>query len=97
MTIIDDPRAPVLLDAVLRLLAMLWEWLRKDGDAPPISASLAALAVLLETKPHVRAGLVERARANPELRSQLQAFAKDYANEWPIFATIAEEMHHADG
>lgn len=94
MTMIG-PDTLELVEAVVRLGAVVWQWLTDEEHEQPIGASMTALVVLIETKPHVRAELVDRCRANAVLRQQLLDLCDAYGERFPALVQLAQEIHDA--
>lgn len=84
-----------LVEASLRLAAVIWQWLTDEAHEQPISASMTALVVLIDTKPGVRAELVDRCRANAVLRQQLLDLCDAYRDHFPSLVTLKQEISHA--
>jgi hypothetical protein len=84
--------ALAIVEAAIRLATVIWQWLADEAYEQPVTASLVALATLLDTKPEARQELVERARANPVLRKQLLDLCDAYAERWPVFARVKQEL-----
>ena len=94
MTMIG-PDTLQLVEAALRLAAVVWQWLTDEAHEQPISASMTALVVLIETKPGVRAELVDRCNANGVLRQQLLDLCDAYRDHFPSLVTLEQEISHA--
>lgn len=86
-----------LVEAALRLAAVIWQWLTDESHEQPIAASMTALVVLIDTKPGVRAELVDRCRANQVLRQQLLDLCDAYRDHFPQLAGLEKELDHAAG
>ena len=84
-----------ILEAALRLAAVIWQWLTDEAHEQPISASMTALVVLIDTKPGVRAELVDRCNANAVLRQQLLDLCDAYRDHFPSLVTLEQEIRHA--
>ena len=85
-----------IVDTIIRLAASIYEWIANGGDdVPPISASMTALVVLIESKPAVRAEFLDRMRANPVLVGQMRELAKAHGKTHPALARLMEEVDHA--
>lgn len=84
-----------LVDAIVRLGCVLWQWLTDENHEMPVTASAVALATMLDTDPAVRAELVHRCAANPALRQQLVDLCEAYEEDWPVFGRVRKEIDHA--
>ncbi len=83
-----------ILEAALRLAAVIWQWLTDEAHEQPISASMTALVLLIDTKPGVRAELIDRCRANAVLRQQLLDLCDAYCDHFPSLAGLEQEINH---
>lgn len=84
-----------ILEAALRLAAVIWQWLTDEAHEQPISASMTALVLLIDTKPAVRAELVDRCNANGVLRQQLLDLCDAYRDHYPSLVTLEQEISNA--
>ena len=84
-----------ILEAALRLAAVIWQWLTDEAHEQPISASMTALVLLIDTKPAVRAELVDRCNANGVLRQQLLDLCDAYRDHFPSLVTLEQEISNA--
>lgn len=83
------------LEAIIRLVAALWDWLTSNDNRQPVSACATALAHMLETDHAARAELIARCVHNPPLRQQLLALCDAYAVRFPVFADIRKDLENA--
>lgn len=84
-----------LVEAAVRLGAVIWQWLTDESHEQPISASMTALVLLIDTRPAVRAELVDRCNANAVLRQQLLDLCDAYRDHFPSLVTLEKEISHA--
>jgi hypothetical protein len=84
-----------VVDAIVRLGSVLWQWLTDEDHEKPVTASAVALATMLATDDGVRAELVHRCAANPALRQQLVDLCDAYEEDWPVFGRVRKEIDHA--
>lgn len=82
----------VVLDAVIRLVQVVYDWLNGDTGGHPLSACATALASMLQTQPQVRATFIAQCRANPVLRQQALVLCDAYRIKFPVFAQIKQEI-----
>lgn len=94
MTMIDADTLR-LVEAAVRLGAVIWQWLTDEAHEQPISASMTALVLLIDTRPAVRAELVDRCNANAVLRQQLLDLCDAYRDHFPPLVTLEKEISHA--
>lgn len=86
-----------LVAAAVQLASVLWTWIADEDHGKPVTASAVALATMLRAHPELRAELVAKCAANPVLREQLIDLCDAYAEDWPIFLTMKDEVQHAAG
>ena len=93
---VDDVAVVVgIVDTIIRLAASIYEWLTEDRGDVPVSASMTALVVLIESKPAVRAEFLDRMRSNPVLTGQMRELAKAHGKTHPALVRLMEEVDHA--
>jgi hypothetical protein len=88
----DVAAVAALVEALVKLIAWLAAWLQDTPEEMPGSASLTALAVLVQTNPLVRTELLDRARANPVLAHELRALAEAHGAQLPALAALAADL-----
>ena len=81
-----------IVDTIIRLAASIYEWLSDDRGDVPVSASMTALVVLIESKPAVRAEFLDRMRANPVLAGQMREIAKQNEKTHPALGRLVSEL-----
>lgn len=78
---------------IVKLIRELYEWFAGSRVTMPPSASLAALQAMIAASPEARARLIEKARQDPELLSQLAAVAASSEQ----LTALVKEIENAAG
>lgn len=81
-----------IIEAIVRLVQLVSDWLRDDTKDAPMSACLVALATMIDTDDGSRAKLVTAAKGNPVLRGQLEELCGRYKATWRGFAKLAADL-----
>lgn len=89
--------AAIAIDAVVRLIQAIHDWLADEDHAQPVSACATALATMLATQPETRARLIASTHTNHVLRLQLLALCNAYVDRFPVFADVKKEIDNAAG
>ena len=78
---------------IIKLIRELYEWFAGSRVTMPPSASLAALQAMIAASPEARARLIEKARQDPELLSQLAAVSASSEQ----LTALVKEIENAAG
>lgn len=91
-TVEEATAAVALAEVIVRLARSVYDWLTEEDENAPISACVAALAVMLEREPDARKRIVAACATNTVLRGQLLDICGEYAKTWPAFGKLREEL-----
>ena len=81
-----------ILEAIVRLVQLVSDWLSDDSKDAPMSACLVALATMIDTDDGSRAKLVHAAKGNPVLRAQLEELCGRYGATWRGFRKLGADL-----
>jgi hypothetical protein len=84
--------AVALAEAIVRLARSVYDWLSEETEGAPVSACVAALAVMLEREPDARKRIVAACETNAVLRVQLLDLCGEYEQAWPAFGKLRKEL-----
>jgi hypothetical protein len=84
--------AVALAEAIIRLARYVYDWVTSENNDAPVSACVAALAVMIEREPEARARIVKACETNAVLRVQLLDICGAYEKTWPAFAKLRSEL-----
>jgi hypothetical protein len=84
--------AVALAEAIVRLARSVYDWLSEETEGAPVSACVAALAVMLEREPDARKRIVAACATNTVLRVQLLDLCGEYEQTWPAFGRLRKEL-----
>jgi hypothetical protein len=84
--------AVALAEAIVRLARSVYDWLSEETEGAPVSACVAALAVMLEREPDARKRIVAACATNAVLRAQLLDLCGEYEQTWPAFGRLRKEL-----
>lgn len=91
-TVAEVSAAVALAESIIRLARCIYEWITSEDKEAPVSACVAALAVMLEREPDARKRLVEACETNSVLRVQLLDICGAYEKTWPAFGKLRVEI-----
>lgn len=91
-TVAEVSAAVALAESIIRLARCIYEWVTSEDKEAPVSACVAALAVMLEREPDARKRLVDACETNAVLRVQLLDICGAYEKTWPAFGTLRAEI-----
>ena len=84
--------AVALAESIIRLARCIYEWVTSEDKDAPVSACVAALAVMLEREPDARKRLVDACETNAVLRVQLLDICGAYEKTLPAFGKLRVEI-----
>lgn len=84
--------AVALAEAIVRLARTVYDWITSEDKDAPVSACVAALAVMLEREPDARKRILEACEGNAVLRVQLLDICGAYETTWPAFGKLRKEL-----
>lgn len=88
----DVATAVALAEAIVRLARSVYDWLSEETEGAPVSACIAALAVMLEREPEARRRIVAACEKDVLLRVQLLDICGAYEQAWPAFGKLRKEL-----
>ena len=91
-TVAEVSAAVALAESIIRLARCIYEWVTSEDKEAPVSACVAALAVMLEREPDARSRLVDACETNAVLRVQLLDICGAYEKTWPAFGKLRVEI-----
>ena len=91
-TVEEATAAVALAEAIVRLARSVYDWLSEETEGAPVSACVAALAVMLEREPDARKRIVAACTTNAVLRAQLLDLCGEYEQTWPAFGKLRKEL-----
>jgi hypothetical protein len=91
-TVAEVSAAVALAESIIRLARCIYEWITSEDKEAPVSACVAALAVMLEREPDARKRLVDACETNAVLRVQLLDICGAYEKAWPAFGKLRVEI-----
>lgn len=91
-TVEDVTAAAVLAESIVKLARAVYEWITAEDKDAPVSACVAALAVMLEREPAARKRIVAACETNAVLRVQLLDICGAHEATWPAFGKLRKEL-----
>lgn len=91
-TVEDVTAAAVLAESIIRLARAVYDWITSEREDAPVSACVAALAVMLEREPDARKRIVAACESNAVLRVQLLDICGAHEATWPAFGKLRKEL-----
>lgn len=87
-----NPEAIVLAEAIISLVRTVYLWATSEDKDAPVSACIAALAVMLAREPEARRRIVAACEKDALLRVQLLDICGAYEQTWPAFGKLRKEI-----
>ena len=91
-TVEEATAAVALAEAFVRLARSVYDWLTEETEGAPVSACIAALAVMLQREPEARKRIVAACEKDALLRVQLLDICGAYEQAWPAFGKLRKEI-----
>ena len=91
-TVEEATAAVALAEAIVRLARTIYLWVTSEDKDAPVSACIAALAVMLEREPEARRRIVAACEKDVLLRVQLLDICGAYEQAWPAFGKLRKEL-----
>lgn len=88
----DVATAVALAEAIVSLARTVYLWITSEDKDAPVSACIAALAVMLEREPEARRRIVAACEKDVLLRVQLLDICGAYEQAWPAFGKLRKEL-----
>lgn len=87
-----NPEAIVLAEAIISLARTIYLWVTSEDKDAPVSACIAALAVMLAREPEARRRIVAACEKDALLRVQLLDICGAHEQTWPAFGKLRKEI-----
>lgn len=84
--------AIALAEAIISLARTVYGWITSEEKDAPVSACIAALAVMLSREPEARRRIVAACEKDALLRVQLLDICGAYEQTWPAFGKLRKEI-----
>jgi hypothetical protein len=81
-----------LAEAIVILARTIYLWVTSEDKDAPVSACIAALAVMLQREPEARRRVVAACAKDTLLRVQLLDICGAYEQAWPAFGKLRKEL-----
>jgi hypothetical protein len=81
-----------LAEAIVILARTIYLWVTAEDKDAPVSACIAALAVMLQREPEARRRVVAACAKDTLLRVQLLDICGAYEQAWPAFGKLRKEI-----
>ena len=91
-TVEEATAAVALAEAIVRLARTIYLWVTSEDKDAPVSACIAALAVMLEREPEARRRIVAACEKDVLLRVQFLDICGAYEQAWPAFGKLRKEI-----
>ena len=88
----DAASAIALAEAIVSLARTVYGWITSEDKNAPVSACVAALAVMLDREPEARRRIVAACAKDTLLRVQLLDICGAYEPTWPAFGKLRKEI-----
>ena len=88
----DAASAVALAEAIVSLARTIYLWVTSEDKDAPVSACIAALAVMLERESEARRRIVAACEKDALLRVQLLDICGAYEQAWPAFGKLRKEI-----
>ena len=88
----DVATAVALAEAIVSLARTIYLWVTSEDKNAPVSACIAALAVMLDREPEARRRIVAACEKDALLRVQLLDICGAYEQTWPAFGKLRKEI-----
>ena len=88
----DPANAIALAEAIVSLARTVYLWVTSEDKDAPVSACIAALAVMLERESEARRRIVAACEKDALLRVQLLDICGAYEQAWPAFGKLRKEL-----
>jgi hypothetical protein len=88
----DLTTAVALAEAIVCLARSVYAWITSEDKDAPLSACVAALAVMLDREPEARRRIVAACAKDTLLRVQLLDICGAYEPTWPAFGKLRKEI-----
>lgn len=87
-----SPDAIALAEAIVALARTVYLWVTSEDKNAPVSACVAALAVMLAREPEARRLIVTACEKDALLRVQFLDICGAYEQTWPAFGRLRKEI-----